>query len=143
MNDHDSQSENEISVTIIEDPPPVPVARQTAYPGEVTISVNDRRQYMARIPVEMDLHITAPEKKAMARSIDISVTGLLVQTLLELQLGERVIVTILHPDENTHICARVARVAGINDPETGNKYGLLILTDDIEIWQGVLRRLVL
>ena len=143
MNDNDSQSENEIHITIIEDPQPAPAPHRVASPGEVTLSVNDRRQYMARIPVEIDLHITTPENKGMARSIDISVTGLLVQTLLDLQLEERIIITILHPEEDTHACAKVARVAGTDDPEMGNKYGLLILSDDTAIWQGVLRRLIL
>ncbi len=107
------------------------------------ISVDDRRQYVARIPVEIDLHITTAEKKGMARSIDVSVTGLLVQTLLELQWQERVIVTILHPEEDTHACAMVTRVAELDDPATGNKYGLQILSDDASLWQGVLRRLIL
>lgn len=107
------------------------------------ISVDDRRQYVARIPVEIDLHITTAEKKGMARSIDVSVTGLLVQTLLELQWQERVIVTILHPEEDTHACAMVTRVAELDDPATGNKYGLQILSDDAPLWQGVLRRLIL
>ena len=142
MNDNHSQSENEISITIIEEPQAASAPHQAPSPGEITISVNDRRQYMARIPVEIDLHLTAPEKQGMARSVDISVTGLLVQTLLGLQLDERVIVTVLHPDEETHVCAKVARLAG-NDPNGGNKYGLIILSDDIGIWQGVLRRLIL
>ncbi len=143
MNDNDSQSENEIHITIIEESLPAPIPHQVAKPGEITLSVNDRRQYMARIPVEIDLQVTTPEKKGMARSLDISVTGLLIQTLLELHLEERIIITILHPEEDTHICARVARLAGTIDPKGNNKYGLLILSDDTTIWQGVLRRLIL
>lgn len=107
------------------------------------VSVDDRRQYIARIPVEIDLHITTPEKKGIARSLDVSVAGLQVQTLLELNWEERVILTILHPEEDTHICALVARVADVEDPNLGNKYGLRILSDDIPLWQGVLRRLIL
>ena len=129
MNDYDSIQQPIINVSIIDD--------------AASISIDSRRQYVARIPVEIDLHITTPEKKGMARSIDISVTGLLVQTLLELQWQERVIITILHPEEDTHACAVVARVAEADDPNLGNKYGLQILSDDTQIWQGVLRRLIL
>lgn len=129
MNDYDPMSQPSINVSIVDDSPP--------------ISLDNRRQYVARIPVEIDLHITTPEKKGIARSIDVSVTGLLVQTLLELQWEERVIITILHPEEDTHACAMVARVAELDDPNLGNKYGLQILSDDAPIWQGVLRRLIL
>jgi hypothetical protein len=129
MNDYDSIHSAPASVSLTEDSAP--------------ISVDDRRQYVARIPVEIDLHITTPEKKGIARSIDVSVTGLLVQTLLELQWQERVIVTILHPEEETHACAMVTRVAEVDDPTNGNKYGLQILSDDASLWQGVLRRLIL
>lgn len=107
------------------------------------ISIDDRRQYIARIPIEIDLHITTAEKKGIARSLDVSVTGLLVQTFLELQWEERVIITILHPEEETHACAMVTRIAQAVDPSAGNKYGLQILSDDTHIWQGVLRRLIL
>jgi hypothetical protein len=129
MNDYDSIHLAPASVSLTEDSAP--------------ISVDDRRQYVARIPVEIDLHITTPEKKGIARSLDVSVTGLLVQTLLELQWQERVIVTILHPEEETHACAMVTRVAEVDDPANGNKYGLQILSDDASLWQGVLRRLIL
>jgi hypothetical protein len=127
MNNYDSFPSAPVSV--FEDPAP--------------ISVDDRRQYVARIPVEIDLHITTPEKKGMGRSLDVSVTGLLVQTLLELQWQERVIVTILHPEEDTHACAMVTRIAEVDDLANGNKYGLQILSDDAHLWQGALRRLVL
>ena len=129
MNDYDPIHQSSINVSILDDAAP--------------ISVDNRRQYIARIPVEIDLHITTAEKKGIARSIDVSVTGLLVQTFLELQWEERVIITILHPEEDTHACAMVARVAEADDPNLGNKYGLQILTDDTHIWQGVLRRLIL
>ena len=129
MNDYDPIYQSSINVSILDDAAP--------------ISVDNRRQYIARIPVEIDLHITTAEKKGIARSIDVSVTGLLVQTFLELQWEERVIITILHPEEDTHACAMVARVAKADDPNLGNKYGLQILTDDAHIWQGVLRRLIL
>lgn len=141
MNDNHSHTEDDIQVSILETPPSVSPAPPPRAP-ENPISVNDRRQYLARIPVEIDLHITTAEQKGIARSIDVSVTGLLVQTLLELQLEDRVILTILHPEEDTHACAKVARVAE-TDPELGNKYGLIILSDDASIWQGVLRRLIL
>ncbi len=114
------------------------------YPDDsAPISVDNRRQYIARIPVEIDLHITTAEKKGIARSLDVSVTGLLVQTFLELHWEERVIITILHPEEDTHACAMVTRVAEADEPSGGNKYGLQILSDDAHIWQGVLRRLIL
>ena len=141
MNDNHSLTENEVNVAVVENR-----AYDSHQPvsgaDEVAISVDDRRQYMARIPVEIDLHITTPEKQGIARSIDVSVTGLLVQTLLDLQWEERVIITILHPEEDTHACAKVARVAETTDPG-GNKYGLSILSDDAALWQGVLRRLIL
>jgi hypothetical protein len=129
MNDYDPMYQPSINVSIVDDSP--------------SISLDNRRQYVARIPVEIDLHVTTPEKKGIARSIDVSVTGLLVQTLLDLQWEERVIITILHPEEDTHACAMVARVAEVEDPNLGNKYGLQILSDDAHIWQGVLRRLIL
>lgn len=129
MNDYDLINQIPITDAIVED--------------SIPISVDDRRQYIARIPVEIDLHITTAEKKGMARSIDVSVTGMLVQTLLELQWEERVIVTILHPEVDTHACAMVTRIAEVDDPAAGNKYGLQILSDDAHIWQGVLRRLIL
>ena len=34
-------------------------------PGEAM--VDERRKYVARIPAEIDLHITTPEKKGMGR----------------------------------------------------------------------------
>ena len=129
MNVYDPIDQSSINVSIIDEADP--------------ISVDNRRQYIARIPVEIDLHITTAEKKGIARSIDVSVTGMLVQTLLELQWEERVIVTILHPEEDTHACAMVTRVAESDDPDLGNRYGLQILSDDAHIWQGVLRRLIL
>ncbi|MFN7928378.1 MAG: PilZ domain-containing protein [Blastocatellia bacterium] len=137
---HSYNEEDEIEVSILETPPAAPMSSSPV--NESSISINDRRQYLARIPIEIDLHITTPEQKGIARSIDVSVTGLLVHTYLELQLDERVILTILHPEEDTHACAKVMRVAE-TDPEQGNKYGLLILSDDATIWQGVLRRLIL
>lgn len=129
MNQHDSFTQPQISVSIVEEPS--------------SISVDNRRQYVARIPVEIDLHITTPHKKGMARTIDVSVTGLLVQTLMELQWEERVILTVLHPEEDAHICALVARIAEVDNPELGYKYGLQILSNDAPIWQGLLRRLIL
>jgi hypothetical protein len=145
MNKNVFQHENEISVAIVDDKQPRVTSRQTvASPlEEAPISIDERRQYIARIPVEIDLHITTPEKKGIARSLDVSVTGLLVQSLLSLQWEERVIITILHPEEDAHICALVARIVETNDPQTGNKYGLRILSDDTPNWQGVLRRLIL
>lgn len=117
--------------------PPIRVTADTA-------SVDDRRQYVARIPVEIDLQITTPDKKGIARSIDISVSGLLVQTLIELRWEERLILTILHPEEDTHVCAIVARIVDSENASTsGYKYGLRIVSDDLVIWQGVLRRLIL
>lgn len=71
MNVYDPIDQPSINVSIIDEAEP--------------ISVDNRRQYIARIPVEIDLHITTAEKKGIARSIDVSVTGMLVQTLLELQ----------------------------------------------------------
>lgn len=106
-------------------------------------SVDERRQYVARIPVEIDLQITTPEKKGIARSLDVSVSGLLIQTLLELDWEERIILTVLHPEEDTHVCAIVARILDNEDTGPGNKLGLRIVSDDLAIWQGVLRRLIL
>ena len=110
-------------------------------PGEAM--VDERRKYVARIPAEIDLHITTPEKKGMGRSLDVSVTGILIQTLMELNWEERVIITIIHPEEDTHVCAMVTRVADIDHPEEGNKYGIKVMAEDSAIWQGALRRLIL
>mgnify|MGYP000872388068 CR=1 FL=1 len=145
MNGIEPIYESQISVSIIEDSASFPADNQNPNLNldDSPINIDDRRQYIARIPIEIDLHITTPEKKGMARSIDVSVTGLLVQTFLELQWEERVIITILHPEEDTHACATVARIAESDENTFGNKYGLRILSDDAPIWQGVLRRLVL
>lgn len=110
-------------------------------PGEAL--VDERRKYVARIPAEIDLHITTPEKKGMGRSLDVSVTGILIQTLMELTWDERVIITIMHPEEDTHVCAVVTRVADIAHPEEGNKYGIKVMAEDSAVWQGALRRLIL
>lgn len=119
------------------DRPPVRVTADTA-------SIDERRQYVARIPVEIDLQITTPEKRGIARSIDISVSGLQIQTLLDLRWEERLILTILHPEEDTHVCAIVMRVVDSdNAAGAGQKYGLRIVADDLALWQGVLRRLIL
>jgi hypothetical protein len=124
-----------VQENIVSESPPVWI------PGEAL--VDERRQYVARIPAEIDLHITTPEKKGMGRSLDVSVTGLQIQTLMELAWEERVIVTIIHPEEDTHVCAIVTRVAEVENPDEGNKYGIKIMAEDSAIWQGALRRLIL
>ncbi len=131
---------NIISVEVVTED--APAEKEPVWsPGEAL--VDERRKYVARIPAEIDLHITTPEKKGMGRSLDVSVTGILIQTLMELTWEERVIITIIHPEEDTHVCAVVTRIADIEHPDEGNKYGIKVMAEDSAIWQGALRRLIL
>jgi len=109
------------------------------------ISIDDRRRYIARIPIELKLRLTAVNYSGPARSVDLSVTGLLIETCVPLVLGERVILTIVHPDEQTsfNVCSEVVRASTDHDPSAPSRYGLRILTDDSLTWQNFLRLLVL
>ncbi len=137
------------------------------------ISVNDRRRYVARIPIEVPLRIASSRFSAAASSIDVSVSGLQVRTRLPLALGERVILTFR--DEGTeaslNICAEVvrvieegdeplsallpgdgkigevfrklARLTAHTDVSAAPAYGLRILKDENAAWQNFIRLQVL
>lgn len=136
------------------------------------ISVNDRRKYVARIPIEIPLRLASCRFSAAAITLDISVTGLQVRTRLPLSLNERVILTFQDEETPTplSLCAEVVRI--ISDPETdgalpsaaddmagafskivrlsGNNnqsqaptYGLRVLRDDGAAWQNFVRVQVL
>ncbi len=136
------------------------------------LSINDRRQYIARIPLEVPMRVASFRFSASASTIDISVSGLQVRTRLPLTLGERVILTIEDDQDisSLNICAEIVRL--IRDPEqnasrlhnpkslnelfaevarltiegdgSGNFcYGLRILSDDVTIWQNFVRMQVL
>ncbi len=132
------------------------------------ISINDRRQYIARIPLEVPMRVASFRFSASACTIDVSVSGLQVRTRLPLTLGERVILTF-QDDENIsalNICAEIVRL--IRDPERSDSrlhnpkglnelfaevarltmdshgsgnfcYGLRILNDDVTMWQNFVR----
>lgn len=115
--------------------------QQIKAPGGV--SVDDRRQYVARIPAIIEMTMTTADQKASARSIDVSVAGLQVQSKIELKLDDRAIVSVGAPGDQMHVCALIARVSPADEPEAGTKYGLRILSEDIPRWQSVLRKLIL
>lgn len=104
-----------------------------------------KRKYVARIPLQLQLRVTAVNYSGPARSVNVSVTGLLIETTLPLTIGERVILTINHPEGEGpfNICAEVARVVAEYDQSAANGFGLRVLTDDSLIWQNFLRLLVL
>jgi hypothetical protein len=109
------------------------------------IQIDDRRKYIARIPFELQLRLTAVNYSGPARSINLSVTGLLLETCVPLTLGERVILTVTQPDGAAYfnLCAEVTRVAEETDPSKVGRFGLRILTDDSLTWHNFLRLLVL
>jgi hypothetical protein len=109
------------------------------------LAIDDKRKYLARIPVELKLRITAVNYSGPARSLNLSVTGLLVETRVPLTLGERMILTITNPEQqgSFNICAEVSRVATAATALQAGCYGLRILTDDSLAWQNFLRLLVL
>jgi len=110
-----------------------------------TICIDDKRKYLARIPIELRLRITAVNYSGPGRSLDLSVTGMLIETSVPLILAERVILTITPPDHKTsfNICAEVVRLAGKTEQPEISRFGLRVLTDDSLTWQNFLRLLVL
>jgi len=121
-------------------PQSAPAAPQTS--GDLAAG---KRKYVARIPLQLQLRVTAVNYSGPARSVNVSVTGLLIETALPLTIGERVILTINHPEGegSFNICAEVTRVATEYDQSTANGFGIRVLTDDSLIWQNFLRLLVL
>jgi hypothetical protein len=107
--------------------------------------IDDKRKYLARIPVELRLRLTAVNYSGPARSLNLSVTGLLIETPVPLVLDERLILTITHPagEASFNICAEVCRVASPSTPTRAGHFGLRVLTDDSLAWQNFLRLLVL
>lgn len=148
----------------------VPLATDPATDPAEASSSNDRRQYVARIPIEIPLRIASRNHSASAITIDISVTGLQVHSAIPLTLGDRVLLSL--PDEENGlsltICAEVVRLdfhagnrstslqAGTTDllreaahlstlrqKTIATSYGLRILKDDSMIWQNFVRLQVL
>lgn len=149
----------------------VPLATDPATDPAEASSSNDRRQYVARIPIEIPLRIASRNHSASAITIDISVTGLQVRSAIPLTMGDRVLLSL--PDEENGvsltICAEVVRLdfhagnqsieslqAGTTDllreaahlshlsqQAIATSYGLRILKDDSMIWQNFVRLQVL
>ena len=109
------------------------------------VTTDDRRKYLARIPLELRLRLTAVNYSGPARSLNLSVTGLLIETSLPLIPEERVILTVMHPDGqgSFNICAEVMRVAAASEQSKPGCFGLRILNDDSLAWHNFLRLLVL
>ena len=111
----------------------------------VDLAIDDKRKYLARIPVELKLRVTAVNYSGPARSLNLSVTGLLIETRVPLTLGERMILTITDPEQHSafHVCAEICRVAIAATAVQSGCYGLRVLSDDSLAWQNFLRMLVL
>lgn len=127
---------------VLENPPsPVTVAPASA----PTLSVDDRRKYQARIMVELDLQLTTVVSRGPAKSLNLSVTGLLIATPITLVFGERVIISVIGESgtASCHLCAEVVRAVASECTGEINNYGLRILSDDARIWHELLRQLVL
>ena len=121
----------------------LPAATLAALPND--LAIDDKRKYLARIPLELKLRLTAVNYSGPARSLNLSVTGLLLATRLPLTLGERLILSVLNPEQQGtfNLCAEVTRVAAASTPSQAGCYGLRIMTDDSLAWQNFLRLLVL
>ena len=127
---------------VLENPSPhTPAASATA----PTISIDDRRKYQARIMVELDLQLTTVSSRGPAKSLNLSVTGLLVETPIKLIFGERVIMSVIGDEgvASCHLCAEVVRAVPTESNGEIYNYGLRILSDDARIWHELLRQLVL
>jgi PilZ domain len=150
-----------------------PVALEHLSQETLEISINERRQYVARIPIEMPLRIASFRFSAAASSIDVSVSGLQVRTRLPLALGERVILTFTDQgtEASLNICGEVVRIIEEGDeplsallPGQGKigevfrelarltahadvsaapAYGLRVLKDENVAWQNFIRLQVL
>lgn len=121
-----------------------PSAPAAVYPAP-PISIDERRKYQARIAVELDLQLTTVSARGPAKSVNLSVTGLLIETPLQLSMGERVIMSVLNGEGavTCHLCAEVVRAVPPQGENGIYGYGLRILTDDAHIWHDLLRQLVL
>ncbi len=113
----------------------------TPSPSSAGSQAQDQRKYIARIPLEFPLQITAVGRSGPGQSLNISVTGLLLETHLSLELGDRVILTITPPgrEERYQLCAEVSRVASEATAFQTGHYGVRVLSDDSPIWQNFLR----
>lgn len=109
------------------------------------ISVDERRKYQARIAVQLDLLLTTVDTRSPATSVNLSVTGLLIDSAVRLKMHERVIVTVMDEQgqPSCHLCAEVVRAAPPDSTAERQSYGLRILSDDARIWHELLRQLVL
>ncbi len=115
----------------------------TAVPPATPLS--DRRKYLARIPVELQLRLAASHYSGPARSLNLSVAGALIETCAPLTPGERVILTVTPPEEELHlsICFEVVRIAANHSSASAHRFGLRVLTDEFLIWQNFLRLQIL
>jgi hypothetical protein len=133
--------------------------------ADSTITVYEGRQYVARLPIKVPLRVTAVDRSAAATSIDVSVTGILIETRLRLDLHEKLILTLPSPDQNQpiHLCVQVMRilegahnkempapksraladifaeVSRLTQDQTMYQYGLRIMKDDAPAWQSFVR----
>jgi hypothetical protein len=114
---------------------------QIPSPFSSSSQAKDQRKYIARIPLEFPLQITAVGRSGPGRSLNISVTGLLLETHLSLELGDRVILTVTPPwgEKRFQLCAEVTRVASEAGAFQTGHYGVRVLSDDGAIWQSFLR----
>jgi hypothetical protein len=109
------------------------------------IPFSDRRKYLARIPVQLQLRLAASRYSGPARSINLSVAGALIETCAPLTPGERVILTVTPPEDGLHlsVCFEVVRIADDQGSSPAHRFGLRVLTDEVLIWQNFLRVQVL
>lgn len=131
----------------------------------IAISVHEGRQYVARLQMRIPLRITAVDRSAAATSVDVSVTGLQIETRLQLDLHEKIILTLPSPEHNKpiHLCVEVMRVIQEAQPspqpalksraladifaevslltqeQKTYQYGLRVLKDDAPAWQSFMR----
>lgn len=126
---------------VLENPPAPAIAPAPLHP----ISIDDRRKYQARIAVELNLNLTSVSARGPAKSVNLSVTGLLLETTVRLSLGERVIMSVMDErgEVSCHLCAEMVRAVPPQGENGFYGYGLRILSDDARIWHDLLRQLVL
>jgi hypothetical protein len=133
---------------VLENPPaalPAVTPAAVAPAPSHTVSFDERRKYQARIAVELNLQVTTVNARASARSVNLSVTGLLIETSVKMAHQERLILSVMNEGGEVacHLCAEMVRAV----PPMGENgiygYGLRILSDDARIWHDLLRQLVL
>jgi len=122
-------------------------AWQTQFPTKppLSINVNLSGKQFAQPDLVKQIAQTLQETGLDARSLNVSLNGLLIESFIPLTPGERVILTHTHPDEeaSSNVCAEVTRVSTEARQPGAGCFGLRILTDDLLPWQHLLRRLAL